>query len=76
MIEITLSELMQVKVHFGYSPSLWNPKMAPYIFTIRSGMHCIDLVKTLRLLKYSYNYSKKKYCFIYWNKKSRFDSHC
>lgn len=46
MEEITLLELLQSGVHFGHQKSRWHPKMKPFIFTERSGIHIIDLEKT------------------------------
>ncbi|MFA5107019.1 MAG: 30S ribosomal protein S2 [Patescibacteria group bacterium] len=46
MAEITLLELLQSGVHFGHQRSRWHPKMKPFIFTERSGIHIIDLEKT------------------------------
>ena len=38
--------MLKAGVHFGHKKSLWNPKMAPYIFTTRNGIHILDLEKT------------------------------
>lgn len=46
MRNITLLELLQHGVHFGHQRSRWHPKMKPYIFTERNGVHIIDLEKT------------------------------
>lgn len=51
MKEITLLELLKNGVHFGHQTSHRYPKMIPYIFTIRNGVHIIDLEKTLEKLK-------------------------
>ena len=42
-----MKELLESGVHFGHQTRRWNPKMAPYIFTERNGIHIIDLQKTL-----------------------------
>ncbi len=42
--------LLEAGVHFGHLKKKWNPKMSPYIFMERSGIHIIDLNKTLRML--------------------------
>jgi len=47
--QITLRELLEAGVHFGHQVKRWNPKMKPYIFGARNGIHIIDLQKTLRL---------------------------
>jgi len=46
MKEVSLLELLKSGAHFGHTTSRWNPKMKPYIFTTRSGMHILDLEKT------------------------------
>jgi small subunit ribosomal protein S2 len=44
--EIAVKELLEAGVHFGHQTSRWNPKMRPYIFTARDGIHIIDLEQT------------------------------
>jgi small subunit ribosomal protein S2 len=44
--EITLKELLEAGCHFGHQVTRWNPKMKPYIFTAREGIHVFDLAKT------------------------------
>lgn len=46
----TLTRLLEAGVHFGHQKKRWNPKMAPYIFTERNGIHIIDLQQTVQLL--------------------------
>jgi small subunit ribosomal protein S2 len=46
----TLRQLLEAGVHFGHQTSRWNPKMRPYIFTARNGIHIIDLQQTQTLL--------------------------
>ena len=46
----TLTELLQNGVHFGHQTSRWNPKMRPYIFTSRGGIHILDVAQTVELL--------------------------
>jgi len=46
MPAVTLRQLLEAGVHFGHQTSRWNPKMRPYIFTARNGIHIIDLEKT------------------------------
>ncbi|MBO0682252.1 MAG: 30S ribosomal protein S2 [Candidatus Dormibacteraeota bacterium] len=50
MAQVTLKQLLEAGVHFGHQTSRWNPKMRPYIFTARNGIHIIDLQKTVKLL--------------------------
>lgn len=48
---ITIENMVQRAVHLGHQTSRWNPKMAPYIYTKRNGVHIIDLIQTLSQLK-------------------------
>lgn len=50
MKEISLLELLQSGAHFGHKTSRWNPKMKPYIFTVRNDIHILDLEKTRKAL--------------------------
>jgi small subunit ribosomal protein S2 len=47
---VTLKALLEAGVHFGHQAKRWNPKMKPYIFTQRNGIHIIDLQQTVPLL--------------------------
>ncbi len=47
MAAVTMKDLLEAGVHFGHRTRRWNPKMRPYIFTERSGIHIIDLQQTL-----------------------------
>lgn len=49
--EQLMKALLEAGVHFGHQTKRWNPKMRPYIFTERNGIHIIDLNKTVVLLK-------------------------
>jgi small subunit ribosomal protein S2 len=51
MSEVGLSQLLEAGVHFGHQTRRWNPKMKPFIFTERNGIHIIDLRKTLDRLE-------------------------
>lgn len=46
MTDISLKEMLEAGVHFGHKRDKWNPKMAPYIFTEKNGVHIFDLAKT------------------------------
>ena len=46
----TITKLLEAGVHFGHQKKRWNPKMRPYIFSERNGIHIIDLEKTAELL--------------------------
>ena len=50
MSEVNIKDLFEAGVHFGHKTSRWNPKMAPYIYTKRQGIHIIDLAKTAESL--------------------------
>jgi small subunit ribosomal protein S2 len=49
--DVHLEQLLEAGVHFGHQTRRWNPKMKPFIFTERNGIHIIDLRKTLDRLK-------------------------
>ncbi len=51
MVDVTMRELLEAGVHFGHQNRYWNPKMAPYIYGVRSGIHIINLEKTLPLFR-------------------------
>ncbi|MCH7492207.1 30S ribosomal protein S2 [Patescibacteria group bacterium] len=51
MKEVSLLELLKSGVHFGHQAKNWHPKMKPYIFTMRGGIHIIDLEKTVPMLR-------------------------
>lgn len=48
--QVTLKTLLEAGVHFGHQAKRWNPKMKPYIFAERNGIHIIDLQQTVPLL--------------------------
>lgn len=50
MAEVTIQDLLLAGSHFGHLTRRWNPKMRPYIFMERNGIHVIDLMKTSLLL--------------------------
>lgn len=51
MAEISMKQLLEAGVHFGHQTSRWNPKMKPYIFGARNGIHIIDLQQTVTMFK-------------------------
>ncbi len=53
---ITMRQLLEAGVHFGHQTKRWNPKMKPYIFGARNGIHIIDLQHTVRLFNRAYNF--------------------
>jgi len=56
VISIGLKELLDAGVHFGHQTKRWNPKMKPFIFDARNGVHIIDLSKTLSQLEAACNF--------------------
>ena len=48
MPTFTMRQLLEAGVHFGHHTRRWNPKMAPYIFGVRNGVHIIDLTRPCR----------------------------
>jgi small subunit ribosomal protein S2 len=56
---VTLAQLLESGVHFGHQTRRWNPKMEPYIFTERNGVHIIDLVQTAQYLEEAYAYLRQ-----------------
>jgi len=46
----TMRQLLEAGVHFGHNTRRWNPKMAPFIFGVRNGIHIIDLQQTVPML--------------------------
>ncbi len=55
---VTMKDLLECGVHFGHQTRRWNPKMKPFIFGVRKNIHIIDLQKTLRYFRYTYNIVK------------------
>ena len=47
----TIKELLEAGVHFGHQTQRWNPKMAKYIYTDKSGIHILDLRITYSALE-------------------------
>ena len=50
LAKISIKNLLEAGVHFGHQTRKWDPRMAPYIYTSRHGIHVLDLQKTVRLL--------------------------
>ena len=70
MAVVSLAQMMESGVHFGHQTRRWNPKMSPYIYTSRNGVHIIDLVQTAQLMDDAYGYMRtaaeqgKKFLFV------------
>jgi len=56
---ISMKQLLEAGVHFGHQTRRWNPKMAPYIYTERNGIHIIDLQKSVGKVDEAYNAVKE-----------------
>src|SRR4051794_8151996 len=50
MPSFTMRQLLEAGVHFGHHTRRWNPKMQPYIFGVRNGVHIIDLEQSVPML--------------------------
>jgi small subunit ribosomal protein S2 len=50
MPSVSMRQLLEAGVHFGHQTRRWNPKMRPFIFAERNGIHIIDLAQTVRRL--------------------------
>lgn len=53
---VSIKALLEAGAHFGHQTNRWNPKMKPFIFTARNGIHIIDLQKTIRGLTEAYDF--------------------
>lgn len=56
MPQFSMKEFLEAGVHFGHQRGRWNPKMKPYIFDVRDGIHIIDLQKTVDLCKRAFEF--------------------
>ena len=77
MANIEYKDLLDAGVHFGHLTRKWDPKMAPYIFMEKNGIHIIDLNKTLVCLDEASNAIKqivrsgKKIMFVATKKQAK-----
>jgi small subunit ribosomal protein S2 len=77
MSKIKYNDLLDAGVHFGHLTRKWDPKMAPYIFMERNGIHIIDLNKTIVCLEDAANYmqtivrSGRKIMFVATKKQAK-----
>ncbi|MGE4538942.1 30S ribosomal protein S2 [Desulfovibrio sp. JY] len=53
---VTMKQLLETGVHFGHQTRRWNPKMRPFIFGARNGIHIIDLQQTVRLYQKAHDF--------------------
>ena len=56
--EVTMKQLLEAGVHFGHQTRRWNPKMRPYIYGERNGIHIIDLRQTVTQIEDAITYVK------------------
>jgi small subunit ribosomal protein S2 len=56
---ITLEQMLEAGVHFGHRKSRWNPAMRKYIFSIKQGIHILDLEETQKGLERATNFMKQ-----------------
>ncbi|PIR24572.1 MAG: 30S ribosomal protein S2 [Deltaproteobacteria bacterium CG_4_10_14_0_2_um_filter_43_8] len=76
-ITVSIKEMLEAGAHFGHQTKRWNPKMRPYIFTQRNGIHIIDLDQTAAQAKKAANFiletvaSGKRVLFVGTKKQAR-----
>jgi len=56
MAYVTMKQLLETGVHFGHQTKRWNPKMKPYIFGARKGIHIIDLQQTVKMFQVAHDF--------------------
>src|SRR3972149_3252402 len=59
MAVVSMKALLETGVHFGHRTRKWNPRMKPYIFTERNGIHIIDLQQTVDALGAAYDLGRQ-----------------
>ena len=59
MSVISMKELLEVGAHFGHQAKRWNPKMKPYIYAERNGLHILDLQQTLTSTEKAYEFVRE-----------------
>ena len=55
MAYVSMKQMLETGVHFGHQTRRWNPKMRPYIFGARNGIHIIDLQQTVKLFRIAHD---------------------
>ncbi|HBG74930.1 MAG: 30S ribosomal protein S2 [Chloroflexi bacterium GWB2_49_20] len=60
MAVVSMKALLESGVHFGHRTNKWDPRMKPYIFTERNGIHIIDLQQTVKSLNNAFNVIRNK----------------
>jgi small subunit ribosomal protein S2 len=56
MAQISMKDMLNAGVHFGHQTQRWNPKMKPYVYGARGGIHIIDLQKSVHFAKEAYDF--------------------
>lgn len=56
MAYVTMKQMLETGVHFGHQTRRWNPKMRPFIFGARKGIHIIDLQQTIKLYRKAHDF--------------------
>ena len=56
MAYVSMKQMLETGVHFGHQTRRWNPKMRPYIYGARNGIHIIDLQQTVKLFQKSHDF--------------------
>ena len=59
-MSISLQQYMTAGVHFGHKTRLWNPKMKPYIYTEKDGIHIINIYRTVVNLEHALTFVKSQ----------------
>ena len=59
MAQVTMKDMLDAGVHFGHQVQRWNPKMKPFVFGERGGIHIIDLQKTVVATKLAQDFVRK-----------------
>src|SRR3990172_3387533 len=54
--DVSLTDLLEAGAHFGHQVRRWNPRMKPYIYMVRDGVHVFDLTITAKLLDQACDY--------------------
>lgn len=60
-VNVSLEDLVRVGAHFGHQARKWNPKMAPYLYGVRNGVHVFDLTKTKAKIEEALEFLAKSY---------------
>ena len=59
MPTVSMRQLLEAGMHFGHQTRRWNPKMRPYIFAERNGIHIIDLAQTAQRLEVALDFVRE-----------------